>query len=114
MGARLRRRGRMRTGDGCELRLDDLDDIERRVEVATFVATLASVNLVVWLTAAALAGALPMPSPIRAALLLSALAMIWFHFLWAWSIAQMWRAPLLVGALVLGIGFAAIPITQIV
>jgi len=96
--------------DGVDIRLDD---IERRVEIAAFLASLASVNLIVWAIVLVVAAIMPGDNPARLYLLTSAPAAIWFFFLWSWSIAQLWRAPILLGALVVGGSLAIVPLAQL-
>ena len=71
--------------DSVEIRLDD---IERRVEIAAFLASLASVNLIVWAIVLVVAAVMPDDNPARLYLLTSAPAAIWFFFLWSCAAAQ--------------------------
>jgi general secretion pathway protein G len=94
---------------GVEIRLGDL---EERVEIAAFLATLASINLVVWSAVLPIAGAIARTDPAGARLLFYAAAIVLFYFLWSWAISQVWRAPILLGVLVTGGVLAVYPVAQ--
>src|ERR1700675_815646 len=98
-------------GNGAEIRLDDL---EEGVEIATFLACLASVFLVICAMVLPLMAALARSNaagPYWLVLSFS-LAFSLIFFLWSWGISHIWRAPILLGAVLTGGTMAIYPISQ--
>jgi len=92
-----------------------LDDLEEGVEIATFLASLASIFVVLWALVLPLMSVLGLSNsagPYWLSLSFS-LAFSLYFFLWSWSIAQMWRAPIFVGAILAASATAIYPVAQI-